>query len=319
MAAVVSPLVHLLPRGPVPLDPVPSLQPGRRAATVLSLAPAATAPRSTGGVGSSPRHSGSGSWWSAGQASAALGGSSLAPAERRPQVDTVVVEPGDTLWSIAAAARARRGSAGRRRRAGARRAARPRCCRARRSPGSTIDAVQSAPAVRRATAANAPARGTLRWIRALPVLPGERRQGRRLARRRRGRRDPAAARVPRLRAPLHDLRAGRGGRARRAQALGGRRAVRPGQAARRRRAGGHEPARRRRRSTRSSRRSKRSCGSRRRRGRQRAGRPGRARAAAGLDHVAYLRFASVYKGFEDLADFEREVGELQKTTAPKQR
>ena len=39
----------------------------------------------------------------------------------------------------------------------------------------------------------------------------------------------------------------------------------------------------------------------------------------GLDHVAYLRFASVYKGFEDLADFEREVGELQKTTAPKRR
>ena len=36
-----------------------------------------------------------------------------------------------------------------------------------------------------------------------------------------------------------------------------------------------------------------------------------------LDHVAYLRFASVYKGFEDLADFEREVGELQKTTDPK--
>jgi transcriptional repressor NrdR len=40
-----------------------------------------------------------------------------------------------------------------------------------------------------------------------------------------------------------------------------------------------------------------------------------------LDHVAYLRFASVYKGFEDLADFEREVGALQsglhKTTAPK--
>jgi len=38
-----------------------------------------------------------------------------------------------------------------------------------------------------------------------------------------------------------------------------------------------------------------------------------------LDAVAYLRFASVYKGFEDLADFEREVGELQKTTAPKQK
>jgi transcriptional repressor NrdR len=38
-----------------------------------------------------------------------------------------------------------------------------------------------------------------------------------------------------------------------------------------------------------------------------------------LDPVAYLRFASVYKGFEDVADFEREVHELQKTTAPKQR
>jgi hypothetical protein len=37
----------------------------------------------------------------AGQASAALGGSSLAPVERRPQVTTVVVEPGDTLWTIA--------------------------------------------------------------------------------------------------------------------------------------------------------------------------------------------------------------------------
>jgi transcriptional repressor NrdR len=43
-----------------------------------------------------------------------------------------------------------------------------------------------------------------------------------------------------------------------------------------------------------------------------------------LDQVAYLRFASVYKGFEDVADFERELGELaagelQKTTAPKPR
>lgn len=36
-----------------------------------------------------------------------------------------------------------------------------------------------------------------------------------------------------------------------------------------------------------------------------------------LDAVSYLRFASVYKGFEDLSDFEREVGLLQKTTAPK--
>lgn len=29
-----------------------------------------------------------------------------------------------------------------------------------------------------------------------------------------------------------------------------------------------------------------------------------------LDEVAYLRFASVYKGFEDVADFERELGLL---------
>ena len=36
-----------------------------------------------------------------------------------------------------------------------------------------------------------------------------------------------------------------------------------------------------------------------------------------LDHVAYLRYASVYKGFEDLTDFEREVGLLAKTTPPK--
>ena len=38
-----------------------------------------------------------------------------------------------------------------------------------------------------------------------------------------------------------------------------------------------------------------------------------------LDPVSYLRFASVYKGFEDITDFEREVTELQKQTAPKGR
>ena len=36
-----------------------------------------------------------------------------------------------------------------------------------------------------------------------------------------------------------------------------------------------------------------------------------------LDPVAYVRFASVYKGFEDVTDFAREVGLLQKTTSPK--
>ena len=36
-----------------------------------------------------------------------------------------------------------------------------------------------------------------------------------------------------------------------------------------------------------------------------------------LDEVAYLRFASVYKGFADIGDFEREVGLLTKATEPK--
>jgi transcriptional repressor NrdR len=36
-----------------------------------------------------------------------------------------------------------------------------------------------------------------------------------------------------------------------------------------------------------------------------------------VDEVAYLRFVSVYKGFEGVDDFRREVGLLTKTTAPK--
>jgi len=38
-----------------------------------------------------------------------------------------------------------------------------------------------------------------------------------------------------------------------------------------------------------------------------------------VDDVAYVRFASVYKGFEDADDFAREIGMLIKTTAPKLR
>lgn len=37
----------------------------------------------------------------------------------------------------------------------------------------------------------------------------------------------------------------------------------------------------------------------------------------GLDDVAYLRFASVYKDFDELADFERELGLLLKKSPPK--
>lgn len=36
-----------------------------------------------------------------------------------------------------------------------------------------------------------------------------------------------------------------------------------------------------------------------------------------LDEVAYLRFASVYKGFSGAGDFEREAGMLTKSTEPK--
>jgi len=36
-----------------------------------------------------------------------------------------------------------------------------------------------------------------------------------------------------------------------------------------------------------------------------------------LDDVAYVRFASVYKDFQELTDFEQELGILQKKTAPK--
>ncbi len=38
---------------------------------------------------------------------------------------------------------------------------------------------------------------------------------------------------------------------------------------------------------------------------------------ADLDGVAALRFASVYKGFDDISDFTDEINELAKRTAPK--
>ena len=40
---------------------------------------------------------------------------------------------------------------------------------------------------------------------------------------------------------------------------------------------------------------------------------------ARLDDVAYLRFASVYKGFEEAGDFQREAGLLTKSTEPKRK
>jgi transcriptional repressor NrdR len=40
-------------------------------------------------------------------------------------------------------------------------------------------------------------------------------------------------------------------------------------------------------------------------------------AMRGVDHVAYLRFASVYKDFTEADDFQREAGLLTKVTTPK--
>ena len=40
---------------------------------------------------------------------------------------------------------------------------------------------------------------------------------------------------------------------------------------------------------------------------------------AKLDQVAYMRFASVYKDFQEITDFERELGVLQKKAPAKRR
>ncbi|MEP7060138.1 MAG: transcriptional regulator NrdR [Actinomycetota bacterium] len=42
-------------------------------------------------------------------------------------------------------------------------------------------------------------------------------------------------------------------------------------------------------------------------------------ALAKLDQVAYMRFASVYKDFQEITDFERELGVLQKKVPAKRR
>ena len=131
-----------------------------------------------------------------------------------------------------------------------------------------------------------------------------------------GARDPPPARVPRVRPPVHDLRAPRGGASHGGEAVGERepfdRAKVVGGLRRRPRTGRSSRSR----WSRSPPTSRRRCGS-------RAPRSPPSRSAwpcssgcASLDDVAYLRFASVYKGFEDLGDFEREVA-LTKATEPK--
>ena len=261
------------------------------------------------------------------QAGAALGGSvppSLPPSAAQPS-SAVVVQPGDSLWSVAH----------------------------RLAPGSdprpVVDALAAA---RHGAPLRARGDGRVGRLSQSPVAdrprrlrlgPGRRGCARVGGRRRyRGavrcpfctadddkvvdsrpaddeRRDPAPPGVPRLRPAVHHLRAGRGAPADGREAVGGQGAVRREKLARRDRAGGRGPCRSTRGRGRRAGRRDRGAGSGRRAPRSRSeavgsGRPG---AAAGLDPVSYLRFASVYKGFEDLADFEREVVELQKTTAPK--
>lgn len=114
----------------------------------------------------------------AGKAGAALGGSPLAVPERRPAVSQPVVQPGDSLWSIAARLEPDRDL---RPVVDELTAARGRAARARR--GHHPAGVTAPPA----------RNGYVPWSSALPVLPDARRQGRRFAPVRRRRRDPAAA------------------------------------------------------------------------------------------------------------------------------
>ena len=130
--------------------------------------------------------------------------------------------------------------------------------------------------------------------------------------------DPSAPRVPRLRSSVHDLRAleevpsssssdpasaSRSTGRRSSAACGSRRRTgqvrRRARGPRRRGRGGAAPGRGRRWSERA-----------------RRDRGARARSAT-LDQVAVVRFASVYKGFDDPADFDREITQLTKATAPK--
>ena len=226
-----------------------------------------------------------------------------------------VVAPGDSLWSIAQRARHRVRTRAPSSTSWPRRGTARRSCRARRSCGRADGGARRGPrTTRRDFATTASSVHVVRC----PYCRVDRRQGRRLAPGRRRRRGAAAARVPRLRPPVHDLRARRRGSAPRAQAVRAHRAVRPRQA--RVRASSGRSRRARSTAARSTtlaaeiEEEARAAGP-----RSRASGSGCAvlERLRVLDPVSYLRFASVYKGFEELADFEREVVELQKTTAPK--
>ena len=119
--------------------------------------------------------------------------------------------------------------------------------------------------------------------------------------------------------PVHDLRAGRGRPPGRRQARRHAPGVRPRQA----RVGPGQgadppPGPRRRRGARRRRDRGRAA---QRRASPRCPRRGSARwrwtSSAALDHIAYIRFASVYQSFEDLEDLKREVDQLFAEGSPK--
>ncbi len=107
MAAVVSPLaVTSFPDGTCRLDPVPSRPARPPRSHRAAAAPAATEPPlSTGGVGSSPWRSGSGSWWWRARRVRRSAGPPLPPssAARSRRSSPSSSNRATRLWSIAGA------------------------------------------------------------------------------------------------------------------------------------------------------------------------------------------------------------------------
>ena len=222
--------------------------------------------------------------------------------ERRPasfspgSAATIVARPGDTLWSIAT-----RLAPGDDPRAARRRAGRSPRRRTRCVPGESVRLPGADRSRRERRVAGSDGRRRYRGGRALPVLPGRRRQGRRLpaGRRRRARSGAGASASPAAAAsrptsgssscPLMVVkRSGAQEPFDRAKlAVGIERAV-AGRAV--------APAA----VDEALRESRRSPG-RGARGAPASGSGWRCSSGCGsLDHVSYLRFASVYKGFDDL-------------------
>ena len=131
---------------------------------------------------------------------------------------------------------------------------------------------------------------------------------------------PASPGVQGLRAPLQHLRAGRGRRARGDQARRVQGAVRPGEGGRERPQGAQEPPRH----PRAARRAwsiawRSGCAARARRSPPSRSAWRSSPTSRKLDQVAYIRFASVYKDFQGISDFQEELTSLRKKEPAKRR